>query len=32
MAKRCRRGASYFDFYTLLVQLGVLPAPGAEGS
>jgi steroid delta-isomerase-like uncharacterized protein len=27
-----RRSASYFDFYTLLVQLGVLPAPGAESS
>jgi steroid delta-isomerase-like uncharacterized protein len=27
-----RRSASYFDFYTLLVQLGVLPAPGAEAT
>jgi steroid delta-isomerase-like uncharacterized protein len=27
--ERIRRSASYFDFYSLLVQLGVLPAPGA---
>jgi steroid delta-isomerase-like uncharacterized protein len=26
---KIRRSASYFDFYSLLVQLGVLPAPGA---
>ncbi|MBA2520826.1 MAG: ester cyclase [Chloroflexia bacterium] len=26
---RIRRSASYFDFYGLLIQLGVLPAPGA---
>ena|SRR5687768_11739034 len=30
--EKIRRSASYFDFYTLLVQLGVLPAPGTEGS
>jgi steroid delta-isomerase-like uncharacterized protein len=28
--EKIRRSASYFDFYTLLVQLGVLPAPEAE--
>jgi hypothetical protein len=30
--EKIRRSASYFDFYTLLVELGVLPAPGTEGS
>jgi steroid delta-isomerase-like uncharacterized protein len=29
---KIRRSASYFDFYSLLVQLGVLPAPEAESS
>jgi steroid delta-isomerase-like uncharacterized protein len=29
---KIRRSASYFDFYTLLVQLGVLPAPGAPAT
>ncbi len=28
--EKIRRSASYFDFYTLLVQLGVLPAPEAS--
>lgn len=28
-AGKIQRSASYFDFYSLLVQLGVLPAPGA---
>jgi steroid delta-isomerase-like uncharacterized protein len=27
--EKIQRSASYFDFYSLLVQLGVLPAPGA---
>jgi steroid delta-isomerase-like uncharacterized protein len=30
--EKIRRSASYFDFYTLLVQLGVLPAPGADAT
>jgi steroid delta-isomerase-like uncharacterized protein len=30
--EKIRRSASYFDFYTLLVQLGVLPTPGTDGS
>ena len=30
--EKIRRSASYFDFYTLLVQLEVLPAPEAETS
>ncbi len=29
---KIRRSVSYFDFYTLLVQLGVLPAPGAPAT
>jgi len=29
---KIQRSASYFDFYSLLVQLGVLPAPGAEST
>jgi steroid delta-isomerase-like uncharacterized protein len=30
--EKIRRSASYFDFYTLLVQLGVLPAPEAAAT
>jgi steroid delta-isomerase-like uncharacterized protein len=29
---KIQRSASYFDFYSLLVQLGVLPAPGAAAT
>jgi steroid delta-isomerase-like uncharacterized protein len=29
---KIRRSASYFDFYSLLVQLGVLPAPEAAAT
>lgn len=29
---KIRRSASYFDFYSLLVQLGVLTAPGAPAT
>ena len=29
---RIRREAHYYDAYTLLVQLGVLPAPGMEAT
>jgi steroid delta-isomerase-like uncharacterized protein len=29
---KIRRSASYFDFYSLLVQLGVLPAPDAPAT
>lgn len=29
---KIQRSASYFDFYTLLVQLGVLPAPGSPAT